>query len=215
MKARSNIRQEKSWEHGSAALSKYREREGDCLVPAHHMEEGFPLGNWVGKQRVAGRSGKLSAERMKKLHALGFQFSYFDPIYPFYVHALIKFRMREGHCNVPPTYITTDGLPLGAWVSHQRRRKDKLTAKRKRLLNEQGFIWDRREYEWHQGFDALATYKEREGHCLVPRNHVEGRVRLGRWVDRQRQNKKKGKLSADRIRRLNSIGFDWKPRGRR
>ena len=39
----------------------------------------------------------------------------------------------------------------------------------------------------------------------------EGKVdlNLGKWCDAQRQNKKKNKLSQERIQKLNDIHFDW------
>ena len=49
--------------------------------------------------------------------------------------------------------------------------------------------------------------KEREGHCRVSSNHLESHYRLGSWVSHQRVSK--DKLSDDRIRRLDELGFVW------
>ena len=60
---------------------------------------------------------------------------------------------------------------------------------------------------WETQFNELVQYKAKHGDCNVPRKQGQ----FGRWVDKQRFNYKKGKLSQDRINRLNGIGFDWTP----
>lgn len=59
-----------AWEEGLSALEKFKAREGHCLVPAKHVEDGFKLGFWVRNQR-ANRSA-LSQARRLRLEALGF-----------------------------------------------------------------------------------------------------------------------------------------------
>src|SRR5664279_1402934 len=65
---------------------------------------------------------------------------------------------------------------------------------------------------WNESFVALEQFRAREGHCNVPRDKVEGAVKLGRWARAQRTNQ--GKLSANRRRRLDAIGFIWNLRDR-
>jgi hypothetical protein len=55
-------------------------------------------------------------------------------------------------------------------------------------------------------------YKENEGkgNPNAPRHYKEGDgYRLGLWQNHQREYYKKGKLSPDRIKRLEDIGFKW------
>ena len=63
------------------------------------------------------------------------------------------------------------------------------------------------EHRWERGYAALAKFRAREGHCCTPRHHVEGKFKLGQWVSVQRYGK--DKLTADRKRRLDAIGFVW------
>ncbi len=58
-----------------------------------------------------------------------------------------------------------------------------------------------------EGYTALVKFHRREGHSLPPRYHREGKHNLGRWVITQRYLK--DDLSAERKRRLGSIGFVW------
>jgi helicase associated protein len=123
--------------------------------------------------------------------------------------ALRRFRAREGHCRTSRFHIE-EGYNLGPWVSNQRYYKYKLSSDRRRRLNAIGFIWNWRDYLWEQGFAALLKFKAREGHCLVPSLHIEGKYKLGYWVSSQRRNKTK--ISSERRSRLNRIVFVWNPR---
>ena len=58
------------------------------------------------------------------------------------------------------------------------------------------------------GFVALKEFKEQAGHVspLATHKTADG-FALGSWCDKQRM--RKGKLSSDRIQRLEAIGFVW------
>ena len=71
-----------------------------------------------------------------------------------------------------------------------------------------GFVWDILTEQWEEGFSKLQQFKEREGNCKVPDKYKEGDFRLGSWVERQRSNQ--DKLTPERIKRLNALGFVWK-----
>jgi len=58
------------WEEGLNKLKQFYKREGNCLVPAKHIEDGYKLGLWVSGQRS--KKDNLSSERIKRLDALGF-----------------------------------------------------------------------------------------------------------------------------------------------
>ena len=60
---------------------------------------------------------------------------------------------------------------------------------------------------WETRLSELLKYKAKHGDCDVPRSQGQ----LGTWVNNQRFNYKKSKLSRDRIYRLNGIGFEWTP----
>ena len=63
------------------------------------------------------------------------------------------------------------------------------------------------ETDWAEGLRYLMIYKEREGHCSVPRAHKENGFGLGRWVTNQRKNK--DALSVERRQALERLGFVW------
>ena len=58
------------WHRGFAALKHFKLREDHCRVPRGHAEGKFKLGTWVANQR--NRKEELSAERKRRLNAIGF-----------------------------------------------------------------------------------------------------------------------------------------------
>jgi Helicase associated domain len=194
---------EHAWEKGFTALTKFKAREGHCRVPQFHKLGGYKLGQWVAEQRH--REANLSPMHKKRLDAIGFIWDPHEHAWEKGFTALTKFKAREGHCRVPQFFVTRT-YKLGQWVWVQRVGADTLPPKRKKRLNAIGFVWDPHEYAWEKGFAALAKFKAREGHCRVPQSHIEGTYRLGQWVANQR-----AKVSAERRKRLNAIGFVWDP----
>jgi hypothetical protein len=121
--------------------------------------------------------------------------------------ALQAFHSREGHCRVPAKYVEGE-VDLGAWVIAQRRSRGQLSPDQIERLEATDMAWDIVDPINEAGYRALQEFYFREGHCRVPARHVENEFRLGQWVRAQRQNK--SKLSADRVERLEALGFEWK-----
>jgi len=57
---------------------------------------------------------------------------------------------------------------------------------------------------WDEHLGELKAFKEKNGHCTVPR-----RSTLGYFVGDARKDRKAGKLSAKQVQRLDEIGFVW------
>ena len=160
----------------------------------------------VENQRA--RKKGLTPDQIKRLDSLGFNWDPRAEQWEESFAALQKFQQREGHCRVPRG-SQEFGLNLGAWVGKQRSKKEGLTPDQIRRLDRLGFSWDPYAEQWEEGFAALQKFHEREGHCRVPRKHQEDRFKLGIWIGTQRA--KKDRLSRKEIKRLNALGFVWKP----
>jgi DNA-binding TFAR19-related protein (PDSD5 family) len=193
------------WEQGFAALQKFHMREGHCRVPYGHEEDGLNLGVWVGSQRW--NKNNLTPDRLNRLNSLSFVLDPYVELWEQGFAALQKFHKREGHCRVQAKF-KENGIKLGIWVGVQRKKKDGLSPDRLRRLDALNFSWDPVSEFWEQGFAALQEFHKREGHGRVPYGWTEDGFNLGVWVSSQR-NKKKGELSPERLKRLNSLGFSW------
>jgi predicted helicase len=70
---------------------------------------------------------------------------------------------------------------------------------------------ERTTASWHFWFGLLETFVEREGHARMPRKFkTEDGYNLGSWVSTQRSNKKKNKLTPEKIKSLEELeGWSW------
>ena len=137
--------------------------------------------------------------------------------------SLLAFREREGHCHVPHTYPQDPAL--ARWAKRQRyqykltveNKPSTLTADRLEKLESVGFIWDPQAIVWETRLQELAEYAKEYGDCNVPCRFAKN-PQLGMWVKRQRRQYKlykSGKfsrMSEDRFRILNDMGFVWEVR---
>ena len=64
------------------------------------------------------------------------------------------------------------------------------------------------EYQWEEGFKYLVAYQKEFGDCLVQYKYQYQGYGLGTWVSKQRS--RKDKLSLERVKRLDALGFVWK-----
>ncbi|MDC0913648.1 helicase associated domain-containing protein, partial [Paracoccaceae bacterium] len=122
------------------------------------------------------------------------------------LNKLKQFYKREGHCLVVKTY-KEDGYKLGQWVNSLRTKRDILNPEQIEKLDLLGFVWSVHQEAWEEGFNKLLQFHEREGNCLVPAKHIEDGYKLGTWVGKQRD--RKDKLSENRIKKLDALGFVW------
>ena len=190
------------WDEGFSHLQSFREREGHCRAPRGYIEGNFELGAWVGKQRHNG--DHISTERKNRLNSQDFIWDAHVEAWEDGFSKLKQFKNNTGHCKVPAKFIL-NGFKLGVWVGSQRAKKDKISLDQVQRLNGVGFIWEPHAELWEEGFRVLDAFRKREGHCKVPKEHMEGKASLGTWVGNIRR--KKDSLSPERKQRLDDIGF--------
>lgn len=209
-------RERGSWDDRYQDLIEYKAKHGDCNVPCAY-EEKLKLGRFVNNMRKEKANGDLSQERIDLLERIGFQWAIrragtWERSYA----QLVAFKATHGHCRVPLSW--PDNPFLGRWVANQRQVKKsaKLDPKREEMLDSIGFDWDltadlgrvKLQELWLVRYGQLVEFKKRNGHCGVPYN-FSGNRQLGKWVSKQRQNRKQNKLTPEREELLNEIGFLW------
>jgi len=78
-------------------------------------------------------------------------------------------------------------------------------------------MYPQEDQGWEQQFKALQHYQMQFGHCRVPAR-FKANPKLGRWVMTQRRQFTllmqgfPSALTAERIRRLETLGFTWSVR---
>ena len=193
---------EKPWKKRYELLLGYCEREGHARVPQSHKEDGFGLGSWVSIQRR--RRKILSDEQQASLGRLpGWVWEINADRWEKSYEHLVAFVEREGHTVVPHQHVE-DGFRLGGWLHLQRRRRLALPMNRAAALEKlPGWIWDPRMAKWNEYYEHFVRFVEREGHARIQKGLVEGDLRLGEWVYRQRSDWEK--LSEKQVRQLEKI----------
>ena len=196
-----------AWEYGFATLQQFKAREGHCRVPAKYLEGTYRLGSWVMNQRSKFKNESMPVAARQRLEALGFEWDLLVSAWEKGFAALERFYKKEHHCLVSTNHIEGT-YRLGQWVAVQRRLKNGMPDDRKKRLEALGFEWDAPAAWWEEGFTVLKRFVAREGHCMVPKRHLEGSYELGQWVSVQR--KTRDKLIDVRRQRLNDLGFVWR-----
>lgn len=204
------------WDEGLNALQAFAAREGHATVPKRHVESGVNLGTWVQHQRTDYREGTLESQRIALIESVpGWVWNTKDERWEKGYTLLNRFVSRNGHAEVPDTH-SESGFPLGHWVRHQRQmfRRQILSPDRQAKLQETaGWSWGVKDGHWQRAFRLLCDYEVREGDTNVPGSLIVEGVRFGHWVLLQRSLFKKGRLSPERARRLESLAtWTWDTR---
>ena len=190
------------WDDGIKRLKQYKERFGNCDVPARWSEDKS-LGLWLSRLRKRDVKRSLGDEKIRQLDNLGFDWNPLRSAWELKLKELKAFKEQHGHCRVS---LAPSGL--GCWVGNIRQTKEKLSEKRIRKLNQIGFDWNPYETYWNTQYESLLDFKQRFGHANVPARWKENRE-LACWVSDQRT--KKAELPPDRMQLLEDAGIDWDP----
>ncbi|MCE3232592.1 MAG: type restriction protein res subunit [Rickettsiaceae bacterium] len=199
-----------SWDDMYNMLLEFKEEYGHYNVPIYYKRDGKQLGEWVSKQRTRYRKGCLVEKRKALLDKLGFCWNVLDSSWYAKFEQLKKFKEKNGHCNIPQAgqYKKT----LGPWVNKLRLsyKEGRLLEEKKVLLDQLGFCWEG-IYEdlWYTNFEKLKKFKEKHGHCNVPREYEKKDKVLVAWVYAQRNSYAKDILLKERKILLNQLGFCW------
>jgi helicase associated protein len=207
---------EEQFEKGFQETVIYKKNMGNPNAPCNYKTvEGYSLGPWQNYQRWLHKNGKLSPDRIKRLRKIGFTWRKREELFKKGFRATVLYKKIMGNPNAPQHYKTPEGYPLGQWQTRQRDlfKNKKLSPGRIKRLEEIGFKWNKREERFERGFQETVLYKKSMGN---PNGHFgyktpEG-YPLGSWQSHQREFYKNGKLSPDRIKRLEEIGFKWRLR---
>lgn len=222
---------EKRWQVMYRLLLEYKQKHGRINVTRPEVFQGEKLGMWVCVQRNMYRDGQIKAHRQKLLDEIGFLWtrnkspkfrddSKQEARWNYMYQQLLDYREKNGHLFVPATYKKVDEeTHLGRWVTTQRQvvKNGNMRVDRRKRLDDIGFVskigYDASAYQqvWDRMLAKLVQYKLTHGHTRVPNTRVpdaDGKD-LGRWVERQRYQFRKGTLNQNRREQLEALGFQW------
>lgn len=192
------------------------DRNGDTVdtFPPFSTLKNEPEESTGGHQmRNMHREGTMSEEKTVRLESIGMKWDS-----QIMRNWLDKYRLAKeyyethGDLNIKVKYIAPDGTKLGTWISTQRNHylKGVLTDEQIELLEKIGMVWNRDDSRWDTSFRYAEMYTKDGGDInILPEDYCIDSFNLTSWIRNQRDRKKKGKLSADRVQRLESIGLQW------
>lgn len=199
------------WDEKFALLAAYRNEHGDVRIPKGRDYQGVKLGQWVGSQRASRAKGKMSQERIDRLDGLGMVWSVRKRSTWKKRFALLeRCKDEHGNTNVPHNF-EMDGVSLGEWLKCQKslHRRGELLTERASLLESIGVTWSKPRTTWEDALVILSAYKHENGDVNAPDGFIYRDLQLGTWLQTQRRERRLGKISSDRIARLDALGMVW------
>ncbi|MCM1508408.1 MAG: Helicase associated domain protein [Ruminococcus flavefaciens] len=212
-----------AWEKYYASARRYYEQNGNLKpVATYADDEEITLGRWISQLRIYRKSGLhsrfLTKERIAALDEIGMIWDVPDYIWEENYAAAVRYHREHGDLNVPYSYVDSDGIRLGEWLSRLRRSRNGAVNICKELTEEQiarldtiDMIWESKyEKQWSDAYQALCDYQKQHGNIDVPVAYkTESGIGLGRWLLQQRNVYAQGKLIDDRKELLDRLGMVW------
>ena len=221
------------WQERYDLALAYKTEHGDLEIPSvYKTADGVWLGSWVSRQRQALNSGSsaLSSERRKLLRTL-FKGER-RPSDPAADHGTVReanwernfrsaarYARKYKHLLVPASYVDSDGVRLGVWVSNLRAaRKNRpdsyqVTSAHIKKLNSIGMVWDARDAKWGTAYQQAKAYYKAHGNLHAAANYKSDETGfcLGDWLRRMREwdTTHDPKLTPERRAMLDKIGMEW------
>ncbi|MCI8513126.1 MAG: DEAD/DEAH box helicase family protein [Lachnospiraceae bacterium] len=198
------------WERSFSAAYRYYQENGDLKVPSGYVtKEGIRLGAWIARQRSL-RAGRLKhgtppdEEQIARLDAIGMIWDKsVDSKWEKGYAAAVAYRIAHGDLNVSGDYRAPGGLVLKSWLQNQRKRyrSGRLEADRKKRLDAIGMLWELPD-PWLVRYEVLLRYYRDHKTFDIPQNVVAEGVWIGKWLAKQREYLKEGKLSGEQAEKI-------------
>lgn len=221
------------WQERYDLALAYKTEHGDLEIPSvYKTADGVWLGSWVSRQRQTLNSGSsaLSSERRKLLRTL-FKGER-RPSDPAADHGTVReanwernfrsaarYARKYKHLLVPASYVDSDGVRLGVWISNLRAaRKNRpdsyqVTPAHIKKLNSIGMVWDARDAKWGTAYQQAKVYYKAHGNLHAAANYKSDETGfcLGDWLRRMREwdTTHDPKLTPERRAMLDKIGMEW------
>lgn len=203
----------RTWMKYYELAKEYYETHGDLAVHAKYTtENGLNLGVWISSQRYAMKKGTLSQEQISLLDKIGMSWHQFKNKWDLGYDYALQYYEEYGNIDVPLEYENFDGFRLGAWIASQRSkyRNSKLKPNQIKRLEDLHIKWNPTKDSWRDAFSYAEDYYKKHGDLLVSAKYISPNgFRLGAWLSSQRVKRKKGLLTDEQVRLLDSYNMCW------
>ena len=210
------------WQERYDLALAYKTEHGDLEIPSvYKTADGVWLGSWVSRQRQALNSGSSTLFKGER-----------RPSDPAADHGTVReanwernfrsaarYARKYKHLLVPASYVDSDGVRLGVWISNLRAaRKNRpdsyqVTPAHIKKLNSIGMVWDARDAKWGTAYQQAKAYYKAHGNLHAAANYKSDETGfcLGDWLRRMREwdTTHDPKLTPERRAMLDKIGMEW------
>lgn len=197
-----------SWNERYGELVEFYEKKGHSKV---RPSDGKSFHIWTTKQRGDWRDGTLSKERIQLLDEIEFIWDLQEGLWQKNFSKLVKQLEKYPSGSTKRAEVMSHReTHIGRWCGTQRTLfvKGELLKHRMEALDSLDFIWDFLDHRWQHRVDQLEEFVRTNGHARVPKSYGE----LGTWVHARIEDHKCGRLSLDKVKQLESLGFIWNQR---
>lgn len=204
------------WMTAFQCANDFYRREGHLNFPKDFVYEGVWMNNWVEDQAGAyhGKSQKRLTDRQRNLlEEIGIKnhSSLRERRWQENYRALAVYFTEHGDLAVPADLKSFNGTSLRSFLNSQRAKQKtgELSQEKKELLEKIGMVWEVDPFE--NGLRHAKEYAAEKGNLLVSRGYVcEDGFPLGEWIRSVRGRYSAGRLSPERVRKLEQIGMAWR-----
>jgi predicted helicase len=198
-----------TWDVLYGKLLAFKSRMGHCQ-PRRHKKQDAVLSQWLSRVRRKLRQGTLSAEWKVRLDAIGVVWDPVDSRWEESYQKMAEFKNENGHLRFPQ-YGKYSRVRVWALKQKAAYHAGVLSPARFEKLDRLGFCWgSEAEARWDAQLKTLAELISKNGHSRVA-GADEDSKELRAWISVQRSAWRKGTLTAERVARLEAIGFQWCP----
>ena len=202
------------WKNGLKHFDKYvREHNGNVLVPASYVDDGFPIGQWVYCRRYEFKNKNLDCEKIYDLNERGFVWD---------VH---KYRFEDNVKAVAEYCKKYNKYPSGKSKDLEERRLGGFLCKEKSKMRDDKIVyseWKKKiinrylpdlsyEHKDIKKFNNLIffieLYKEKYGHTNIKIEDIVDGFPIGRTLSNLKHRQIYGKqLTEEQINKLEKLG---------
>lgn len=207
-----------AWDAHYQGLKEFIDVHQTFPPPTYVSDDGLDLGRWIYDQRGNYARGRMRADRIALLEQLkdwAWQVREArDPQMWEAKFAALQ-RYTEQHGALPSTdHVDGDGVAIGQFIRAQRKayKSGDLTIGRVRLLEGlTAWRWGHAAgSEWDIKYLAVKQYISEFGELPYYSYVTEDGIRIGKWINEQRNTHRHGQLTSERVELLEELDhWSW------
>lgn len=177
--------------------------------------KNIAIGKWLDSQKRRHKLGKLPQERAKKLINIGVELTtkkrnqLSDTDFDYCLELLKNYYEKNNHYPTKTTII--NGINIFYFYQSLLLKRKNNTLSNEQLQKVDKLFEYLRDYNWNSKYIILCAFvKEHKRLPVYPETY--GNIKISVWLKRQITEFNQGKLSEQKINKLNECGVVFKPK---